>query len=237
MQTRRIRFASDHSLLVSFEDTVSLEVQRRITHFTHRLLQRQRNEILNVHPAYCTVLISFDPLKGSPLDLKNRIAQELEEASTITPFESRAVEIPVCYDEEFGLDLRFVADHNRLSTDEVIQLHSSGQYVVYFLGFSPGFPYLGGMPKRIAAPRLSSPRKHVSAGSVAIGGNQTGIYSVDSPGGWRIVGKTPVRLFDPLAHPPTYLQMGDTIRFKPIARPEFDRLAGRTDISVPPVGQ
>ena len=134
------------------------------------------------------------------------------------------IEIPVCYGGEFGPDLHDVAAHNHLKNEEVIELHSSANYLVYFLGFAPGFPYLGGMPREIAAPRLSTPRTQVLAGSVAIGGHQTGVYPVSSPGGWRIIGRTYLQLFVTARNPPTLLQMGDHVRFVPISRREFERL-------------
>lgn len=130
--------------------------------------------------------------------------------------ENRFVEIPVCYGGAFGPDLDDVARHTGLSPERVVELHASVQYRVYFVGFSPGFPYLGDMPAELATPRLPSPRKRVAAGSVAIGGSQTGIYSIESPGGWRLIGRTALPLFDANAKPPALLQMGDRVRFVPV---------------------
>ena len=135
--------------------------------------------------------------------------------------EPRRVEIPVCYGGEYGPDLEYVAELNGRTVEEVIAIHSGADYLVYFLGFSPGFPYLGGMPESIAAPRMPAPRKRVPAGSVAIGGNQTGIYPMASPGGWRIIGRTPVRLFRADAEPAVLVEMGDHVKFVPVSKGDF----------------
>ncbi len=130
--------------------------------------------------------------------------------------------IPVCYDIEFAPDLHEVANHAKIPTREVIRLHSSAKYRVHFLGFTPGFAYLGGLPETLHVPRLATPRKHVPAGSVAIAGAQAGIYPVDSPGGWRLIGRTPVRIFDPDSTQPTRLTPGDLVEFSAIDRATFD---------------
>ena len=135
------------------------------------------------------------------------------------------IEIPVCYDGEFAPDLGNVARHSSLAEEQVIALHSGGDYFVYFLGFAPGFAYLGGLAGALHVPRLVTPRKQVSAGSVGIGGAQTGIYPNDSPGGWQLIGRTPLRMFDASSEPPSRLQPGDRVRFRRIDRGEFDRLA------------
>ena len=132
------------------------------------------------------------------------------------------VTIPVCYDIEFGPDLQEVANHAKIPMREVIRLHSSATYRVHFLGFTPGFAYLGGLPERLHVPRLATPRKYVPAGSIAVAGSQAGIYPVDSPGGWRLIGRTPVRIFDPDATQPTRLKPGDLVEFSEIDRATFD---------------
>lgn len=134
---------------------------------------------------------------------------------------SSTIEIPVCYDEEFGIDLNQVAHHTGLTIEEIVEKHSSADYRVHCLGFTPGFPFLSGMPGELAAPRRPVPRKQVPAGSVAIGGRQSGIYPMQSPGGWNVIGRTPLRLFDPKKFPPTLLYSGDRVRFRTITRDEF----------------
>ena len=135
----------------------------------------------------------------------------------------RIVKIPVCYGGKFGPDLHYVAEYNKISVDRVIELHSNNDYIVYMIGFAPGFPYLGGMSKEIAAPRCKSPRKSVSKGSVGIAGMQTGVYPISTPGGWRIIGNTPKVLFSPSKCPPSILRSGDVVRFYPISPDEYDK--------------
>jgi inhibitor of KinA len=149
--------------------------------------------------------------------MERAAAEAYAQAAALELPAPRTMEIPVRYGGADGPDLEEVAALNHLSAEEVIAIHSGAEYLVHFLGFSPGFPYLGGMPESIAAPRLETPRRSVPAGSVAIGGRQTGIYPTASPGGWRIIGRTPLRLFQPEADPPVLLQMGDHVRFVPVA--------------------
>lgn len=134
---------------------------------------------------------------------------------------ARTVEIPVCYGGDFGPDLADVAKHTGLAPERVVELYSGADYIVYFVGFSTCFPYLGGLPPELATPRLSAPRKHVPVGSVAIGGSQAGIYPLASPGGWRLIGRTSLRLFDPAGSPPPLLRMGDHVRFVPVPEVRF----------------
>jgi KipI family sensor histidine kinase inhibitor len=213
--TVKIVAASDSSLLVSFGDNISLEAHRQVL----RLMQTFDEPlpgIRNLHPAFASVLIDFDPRRRTHAEIETRVRQKLSGAGETAHPESLLVEIPVCYGGEFGPDLTEVARHTGLSAERVVELHASAEYRVFFLGFSPGFPYLGGMPPELAMPRLSAPRKHVPVGSVAIGGAQTGIYSVDSPGGWRLIGRTSMRLFDAAAEPPAVLQMGNRVRLIPV---------------------
>jgi len=171
--------------------------------------------ILNLHPAYASVLIDFDPHRLSHDAVEALVRQRMAAPEARATRDTRTIEIPVCYGGTFGPDLEDVARHAGLTAARVVELHAAAQYLVYFLGFSPGFPYLGGLPPELATPRLAAPRKVVPAGSVAIGGSQTGVYSVDSPGGWRIIGRTALRLFDAAADPPARFRIGDTVRFVP----------------------
>lgn len=220
----QLKQASDHSLLVSFGDDISPEHHRRIFLLTHQLLFENNAFIRNVHPAYTTVLVSFNPLLASYTTVRGLVESLLQKLDTFQPLSPRTIEIPVCYGGSFGPDLTDVASHNHLTPDDVVRIHSSGEYLVYFLGFSPGFPYLGGLSEAIATPRLDTPRTKTPAGSVAIGGRQTGIYPISSPGGWRIIGRTPLRLFRPGGETPTLLQMGDVVRFLPISKEAFEKL-------------
>jgi KipI family sensor histidine kinase inhibitor len=207
-----IRPASDRSLLVSFGDAISLDSHHQVFHLT-RCLEGARG-ILNLHPAYASLLIEFDPrlVESDAMEALVHEKMTLEaEDHAVEP--ARTIEIPVRYGGEFGPDLADVAKHTGLSAERVVELHSSADYLVYFLGFAPGFAYLGGLPPELATPRISAPRKHVPAGSVGIGGNQTGVYPIVSPGGWLLIGRTAVKLFDPGADPPVLLRMGDRLRF------------------------
>jgi len=214
--------ASDNSLLVQFGKSISVEAHTKVARLTNLVLANMPKGFLNVHPAYNSVLVSFDP---SQIDLGSveRVIRNLAGNSLSSPREERVITIPTCYNSELGPDLADVARHCRLSEDEVVRTHATADYLVYFLGFTPGFPYMGGMPTKLATPRLGTPRRQVPAGSVAIGGSQTGIYSVDSPGGWRIIGQTPLRLFDASLDPPTLLRLGDRVRFKSISLAEFEK--------------
>ena len=215
----RVVEASDRSLLVVLGEEISAEAHRKVLRLAPLL--KSAHGVVNVHPAYTSILIDFDPLAIGHRDLE-RMAAELNAQAVAAPLpEPRPVEIPVCYGGEYGPDLEEVAALHGRTAEDVAAIHASAEYLVYFLGFSPGFPYLGGMPESIAAPRLATPRRRVPAGSVAIGGRQTGVYPLASPGGWRIIGRTPLRLFRPDQDPPALLQMGDHVKFIPISKDDF----------------
>ena len=222
--TPLIKQASDHSLLVSFGEGISVEHHRNVRKLTQLLLSDKPTSVRNLHPGYNSLLISFDPREVAPENLESDIRSLLGRLGTVALPEERHVEIPVVYGGASGPDLHDVASHNRMSGKDVVRIHTSSEYLVYFLGFSPGFPYMGGMSEQIATPRLPIPRTSVPAGSVAIAGNQTGIYPVSSPGGWRIIGRTPLRLFDVKLDRPSLLNMGDLVRFRKITPEEFDRI-------------
>ncbi len=191
------------------------------------LLKSAGTPIRNLHPAYASLLIDFDPLRLPAAELRARIRELTGQSDTASAEAARQViEIPVCYGGELGPDLADVAQHAGFSPEEVIARHSAAEYTVYFIGFSPGFPYMGGLPESLATPRLKTPRTSVPAGSVGIGGSQTGLYPMQWSGGWRLIGRTPMRMFDPEANPPSRLQPGDLVKFMPIARERFDALAG-----------
>jgi KipI family sensor histidine kinase inhibitor len=205
-----IRPASDRSLHVSFGDRIDAASYAAVARLTHGLLGAR--EVLNLHPAYASVLIDFDPRRYT----HERI-EALVHACLAGPAPAgqkpRHVEIAVKFGGESGPDLEDVARHTGLSPESVIERFTAAVYEVYFVGFSTCFPYLGGLPAELATPRLSAPRKHVPEGSVAIGGPQAGVYPLASPGGWRLIGHTPLRLFDPQSVPPPLLRMGDRVRF------------------------
>jgi KipI family sensor histidine kinase inhibitor len=210
-----IRPASDRSILVSFGEEISLASYRQVSALTHAL--EGIRGVLNLHPAYTTVLVDFDPRLRAHADIEKLVRERIELTAHAEPPAARTVEIPVRYGGEFGPDLSDVSRHAGLSIAQVVERHAAAEYLVYFVGFSTCFPYLGGLPKELATPRLPAPRRHVPAGSVAIAGEQAGVYPISSPGGWRLIGRTTLRLFDPEASPPPLLRMGDRVRFIPAA--------------------
>jgi KipI family sensor histidine kinase inhibitor len=211
-----IRPASDRSLLITFGDAISDEAHRQVSALCRRLTGARG--VLNLHPAFASVLIDFDPRLRTHEEIEALVVAGGVDAAPEPAGESRVVEIPVCYGGEGGPDLEDVARHCGMSADRVVELYAATEYLVYFVGFSTCFPYLGGLPAELTTPRLSAPRKHVPEGSVAIGGSQAGVYPLASPGGWRLIGRTSLRLFDPQASPPGLLRMDDRVRFVPEAR-------------------
>ena len=177
--------------------------------------------LLNLHPAFASLLVDFDPRLRAHDEIEALLRERMGPAETAVHLPERTVEIPVRYGGEDGPDLADVAAHTGLSPERVVELHAAADYLVYFVGFATCFPYLGGLPSELATPRLSAPRKHVPVGSVAIGGAQAGIYPLASPGGWRLIGRTPLRLFDPESEPPALLRMGDHVRFVPTPEARF----------------
>jgi inhibitor of KinA len=212
-----VRPASDRSLLISFGDEISLDAHTTVVRLT-RCLQGVCGGILNLHPAYTSVLVDFDPRLRSYAEVEALVREHLASHGDAPQPEPRHIEIPVRYGGEFGPDLGDVARHAGLPEKRVIELHAAAEYLVYFVGFATCFPYLGGLPPELATPRLAAPRKLVPEGSVAIGGAQAGIYPLASPGGWRLIGRTQLKLFDHSASPPPLLRMGDRIRFVPVPK-------------------
>lgn len=217
--------AGDKGILVQFGNAVSPEINRKVRGFLLALEGQRIPGIVEVVPAYCSALVYYDPLR---IDLKN-LLERLRETERLGLSEEklpkpRIVVVPTVYGGEYGSDLDFVAKHNGLTPEEVIQIHTSTDYLVYYVGFSPGLPYLGGMSRKIAAPRLETPRPKVPAGSVAVA-NQTIVYPTESPGGWRLIGRTPVKLFDPAKEPPAVLRPGDYVRFVRVTEAEFQEMA------------
>jgi KipI family sensor histidine kinase inhibitor len=221
-----IRNASDHSLLVSFGQEISREAHAQVRRLFHLLEAEPPAGVLNLHPAYASLLVSYDPLRANREELQRHVERCLTGGGEAALPEPRLVEIPVCYGGEFGPDLGDVSAACGLHPSEVIREHAAGDYLVYFLGFSPGFPYLGGLSDRITAPRRATPRKRVPAGSIAIGGTQTGAYPLASPGGWQLIGRTPLVLFDARRTPPALLSLGDRVRFVAMSEEEFRVAAG-----------
>lgn len=222
-------WCSECAIRVEVGSAVS-EGARAGVYAAHRALLRPGLPgLLDITPAYTTVLLTFDPLRVEDPDaVLAAVRGRLGGLAAVTPPPTRTVEIQVCYDAEFGPDLADVASMHSMSPAGVVALHAGAEYRVEFLGFSPGFPYLSGLPEGLATPRLETPRARIPAGSVAIGGGQAGIYPQATPGGWRIIGRTPRRLFDAGRAEPSLLRAGDGVRFVPISRERFEELVERT---------
>jgi len=210
-------------LVVELGDAIELALNRQVRALGLALEQARMKGVLEAVPTYRSLAIYYDPLTIDRDALKTQILLLYGSLVDQGDQTSRVVEIPTVYGGEYGPDLEFVARHSGLSRDEVVRLHSEPLYHVYMLGFIAGFPYLGDLAERLAVPRLSTPRLKVPAGSVGIGGRQTGIYPIESPGGWRIIGRTPLRLFDPSSEAPTPILSGDKVRFVRIEPHEYER--------------
>ncbi len=209
----------DSALALRFAPTAvsALEVRAAF----RAIQSAQMPEVRNLHPAYASLLIEYDPRLTDEEELLRKLTLRLEQDLTAESAEARHIEIPICYGAEHGPDLEPLAQARGLSVEEVVERHSQAEYRVAFLGFQPGFPYLIGLPPELASPRLASPRLNVPTGSVGIAGNQTGIYPQRSPGGWQLIGRTPLALFHADRFPPTLLEVGDRVTFRPISIEAF----------------
>lgn len=224
----RIEPLGDSALLVRVVEDHAPESERAIEMVLGALRQLEGaliHGVVELAPAYTTVGVFFDPALTGFDAVKTEIERVLPDTDAIKPRSgtARTIDVPVCYEDEFAPDLREVAWHAGLSAQEVVRRHSAAMYRVNCVGFTPGFPYLSGLPAELATPRRASPRQEIPAGAVAIGGTQTGIYPRESPGGWNIIGRTPLSLFEVTREPPSLLQAGDRVRFRRISREEFDR--------------
>lgn len=211
-----IRPAGDCGVLVKWGEGISIGTHLRVRGFLEQLERERPTAILEWIPSYTSVLLLYDLIALSADDALALAAGVAQRAGISDDRTTRTVEVPVQYGGAAGPDLDEVARLHGLSTAEVVALHSGGDYRVYLLGFSPGFPFLGGLDERIATPRLDTPRLKVPAGSIGIGGAQTGIYPVDSPGGWRLIGWTPSKIFDLNREPAFLLSVGDRVRFRAV---------------------
>ena len=229
MQKVKILTAGDSSILIQFGNAIDPDINARIA-ATVQLMREQHIEgVVDMIPAFCTLLINYDPRVISYDEMKMRMEKILSVEIAAGARKKKVFEIPVCYGGEFGPDLPTIAEHAGLSEQEVIDIHTSTDYLIYMLGFLPGFTYLGGLDERIHTPRLANPRIRIPAGSVGIGGSQTGIYPMDSPGGWQLMGLTPVKTYDPEREVPILVEAGDYIRFVPVDRAEYDRIKAEVE--------
>jgi len=212
----KFRTMGDRSLLVELGDEISPSVNQRVQELFTAMDMHPVDGVRELVPSYRSLLVIYDPLNISPADLKHTIRDTYHNLDQAELPEPRTIDIPIVYGGEQGPDLESVAQYHHITPQEVIDYHTRPTYRVYMIGFTPGYPYLGEVPDAISTPRRETPRILVPQGSVGIAQKQTGIYSVDSPGGWQIIGWTPVDLFDPQAQPPSLLMMGDRVRFQAI---------------------
>ena len=215
------RAASDQAVLVYLGEEIGLASHQRVCKLLRLLQQEPLAWVRNLQPAYCSLLVSFDPSQVEHREVEAALRRYEQRAGIMALPEPRTVEIPVCYGAEFGPDLDEVAATHKLSASRVIELHTSRTYRAYFLGFAPGFAYLGDLAPEIATPRLATPRKGVAAGSVGIAGAQTAVYPFATPGGWRLIGRTPLVMFRKDRMPMGLIAIGDEVRFRAITREEF----------------
>jgi KipI family sensor histidine kinase inhibitor len=218
------RLVGDRGVLVEYGDAISPEINIKVRAMAMAIAEEKPDGIVEVIPTYRSLLIFYDPLVTDLPTLEDVLQfmeKRLDQLEIPPP---RTIEIPVSYGGDFGPDIEFVAQAHDMTVEEVIRIHSGAVYQIYMIGFTPGFPFLGGLPEELHTPRLESPRSLVPAGSVGIANNQTGMYPVASPGGWRLIGRTPFKLFDPSKENPFLYSAGDMIKYVPISEEEYHRI-------------
>ena len=216
--------SGDSVFLVRFGNEISEEINKKLRAYFLVLEKENISGIIECIPSYADLMVLYNPVIIKYKELLLRLKEVAKNCDQIEIPEARTVEIPVYYSAEFGEDIEDVKSHTGLSDKEIIEYHTENEYLVYMLGFTPGFCYLGGMNSKIATPRKEIPSQKILAGSVGIAGEQTGIYPIDSPGGWQIIGRTPLRLFDPNRKPEFLIQAGDFLKFYPISKKEYYEL-------------
>jgi KipI family sensor histidine kinase inhibitor len=217
--------SGDKGLVVEFGNEISEAVNKKVRNLYLAIHKSEISGIYEMIPTYRSLLIQYNPIEIEVNKLIEILVEIENSLDSIDLPKPRIIEIPTIYGGEFGEDLKFVSEHSGMSENEVIKIHSSVDYRIYMLGFSPGFPYLGGMSEKIETPRLKTPRTKIPAGSVGIAGKQTGIYPMESPGGWQLIGRTPLKLYNPKSETPIILQAGDYIRFVPIEKDEYENIS------------
>ncbi|MCI1580354.1 MAG: 5-oxoprolinase subunit PxpB [Clostridium beijerinckii] len=224
----KISQISETAALVEFGMKISEDINKKVRTFCTYLDEKPFCGMVEYVPAFTSVSVVYNPLamkSEAPYEVVKTILDNIiSKLDFSLGDEEHIVEIPVCYGGEFGQDIEEVAKINNITVDQVIKIHSEGKYLVYMIGFAPGFPYLGGMSEKIAAPRRESPRTAIPAGSVGIAGMQTGVYPIETPGGWQLIGKTPLKLFDLKRKTKSLLKAGDIVKFYPISYEEYIQL-------------
>lgn len=224
MSDVRYLVSGDCGLCVEFGNEISPDINKKIRAFKIAIEKSDIDGIVETIPTYRSLLVQYRPEKIRFKELTEKFEGLMGSLDNIEIPPPTVIEIPVLYGGEMGPDIENVAEHNHKTVEEVIKIHTSEEYLIYMIGFIAGFPYLGGMSKEIATPRLKSPRVKIDGGSVGIAGEQTGIYPVDSPGGWQLIGRTPLKLYDSEREKPILLESGQYIKFKPVTEQEYHRI-------------
>lgn len=211
----------DQAIVIEVGNEISEDTQTYIRAISTLLEADPPAWMIEIVPSFTTITVFYNPLEALYETVKKELEERIAHASEEVVADSRTIEIPVCYGGEFGPDLEFVAAHNGLTAEEVIHIHTSGTYSVHMIGFAPGFPFIGGMSEKIAAPRRNSPRQRIPERTVGIAGMQTGVYPIETPGGWQLIGRTPLRLFRPEQKIPSLLRAGDRIIFREISKDDY----------------
>ncbi|WP_160672273.1 5-oxoprolinase subunit PxpB [Clostridium sp. C8-1-8] len=221
---------TETSALIEFGVKIDKEINKKIRLFCKYLDKSSFYGFIEYVPYFTSVSVVYNPLaigSSEPFEAVKSILEDIiSKIDFKVQYEEHIVEIPVCYEKEFAPDLEYVAKANNLTIEEVVEIHSNGEYIVYMIGFAPGFPYLGGLSEKIHTERRSTPRTVIPAGSVGIAGSQTGVYPIETPGGWQIIGRTPLKLFDLNSDEKTLLKCGDIAKFYSISYDEYKRLKG-----------
>jgi len=216
--------AGDSALVIEFGDQISPEISARVRGMFLAVELAKLPALVTMNPTYRSLLVEYDPCKSGYEELLRELQQLESSLGSLNLPEPNILEVPTLYGGEGGPDLGFVCENSGLSEEQVIEIHSAKPYLIYMLGFAPGFPYLGGMDERLETPRLKTPRTKIPGGSVGIAGKQTGLYPNDSPGGWQLIGRTPLKLYDPMREPPILHRTGDYLKFIPIDEAEYRRI-------------
>jgi inhibitor of KinA len=224
--------AGDAALVLRFGERIDPAINDRVLAALGALDRNPHAAVLDLVPGYASLMVLYDPGRATAPEVEAWVTSTLAAAPATAPAPGRRVEIPVFYDPRVAPDLEPLAAEKALSVDELVALHAAGEYRCYLIGFRPGFPFLGGLDPRLHAPRLATPRVRVPAGAVGIAGQQTGVYPVASPGGWRLIGRTPARLFDPDRAEPFLVRAGDTVVFAPLDEAAYLRLGGIVESAV-----
>ena len=232
MEKLKFLSSGDSAVTLEFSREISEEVNAKIRYLAEQISSVGKEGIIECIPTFCSITVFFDPTVLSRKNLIKFLSALADGYKPESAGEGRIFKIPVCYDGEYAPDMQNMTELLGLTKEEIIEIHTSRDYLIYMIGFLPGFPYLGGMDERIEAPRLDSPRTSIPAGSVGIGGKQTGIYPLASPGGWRLIGRTPVKIYDPEREEPIFYKAGDRIRFYPITEEEFLKIENNPDFVV-----